>query len=60
MKVKLKVGKVFNGAVWPAGSEIDEQVAPADELKKIIDAGEAEMIGAPARVTPAPRPENDK
>ena len=60
MKVKLKIGKVFNGAVWMADSEIDEKIAPVGELKKMVEAGEAEVVGAPARVVPAPREEKDK
>lgn len=44
MKVKLKVGKVINGAVWAEGSEIDEKTASVDELKKLVKNGDAELL----------------
>jgi hypothetical protein len=47
MRVKLKVGKVINGAVWPADSVVD---LPEEEAKKYIQAQEAEPVNLPKPV----------
>ena len=41
MKVKLKIDKVLNGSVWPAGSVVD---VSDDEGKQLIEARDADAV----------------
>ena len=41
MKVKLKVDKVLNGSVWPAGSVVE---VTDEEGKQLIEAKEADAV----------------
>lgn len=57
MRVKLKVGKVIDGAVWLKDTTPD---VPEDRAREWIRNGEAEPVGASKSAEPAPKEEKDK
>lgn len=43
MKIELKTSKVYQGSVYPAGSELD---VPNELARTWIDAGDAQVVAA--------------